>query len=64
MDYNKLIDELLNKRGIKSDQEKQEFLTPSPAGFYSPFLFSNMKGVVERIEKALQNKEKIVIYGD
>lgn len=64
MDYNKILDELLNKRGIKSDKEKREFLNPSPAGFYSPFLFSNMKEVVERIEKALINKEKIVIYGD
>lgn len=64
MDYNNRIKELLKKRGIENEKEMEDFLNPSLAGFYSPFLLFNMDKATARINKAIQEKQKIVIYGD
>ena len=64
MNKSEIIKYLLKKRGIESEKEIWDFLNPSPAGFYSPFLFSNMKAVAQRINQAIEQKQKIVIYGD
>jgi single-stranded-DNA-specific exonuclease len=56
------IDHLLNTRGIT---EKQAFLNPNYIeGVHNPFLLKDMKKTVERINKAVENNEKIGIYSD
>ena len=64
MNYKDKIFELLKKRGIESNQDVERFLNPSTADFYDPFLLLNMENAVKRINKAIKNKEKIIIYGD
>ena len=64
MDYNKLIDELLIKRGLETQEARVQFLHPTLDAFHNPFLLNNMDRAVERINIAVKNKEKIVIYGD
>jgi len=66
-DFNlpEVIVRLLAGRGIEKPDEIREFLEPYyEKGTHSPFLFSDMEKVIKRIEKARDNKEKVVIFGD
>lgn len=40
------------------------FLNPTRKDFYDPFLMPDMEIAVNRIIKAIENKEKVIIYGD
>ena len=55
---------LLVQRGIDTEQEVQQFLNPSLKDLYDPFLFPDMQKAVDRLNQALGNKERIMIYGD
>jgi len=59
-----LIKRLLYTRGIKTDKDIYEFLHPLEMELTSPTVFCDMQKATERIIKAIDNKEKIVIYGD
>lgn len=59
---NKLLSSILINRGIKEDIEV--FLNPSRKNFHDPFLMPDMNIAVERIIKAIEQQEKIIIYGD
>lgn len=59
-----LIERLLYSRGIKTEDEIKEFLNPLEMNLTSPKAFLDMEKAVERISRAIQNNEKIVIYGD
>jgi single-stranded-DNA-specific exonuclease len=56
-----VIDELLQSRGIT---DASIFLNPSFDGLHDPFSMNDMEKAVSRIKDALENKEKICIYGD
>ena len=60
----KLVSKILANRGFKEKEEIQKFLYPTRDDFYDPFLMPDMEIAVERILKAIENKEKIMIYGD
>lgn len=60
----KLIAKILANRGILEDKQIQMFLNPTRNDFYNPFLLPDMESAVERIIKAIENKEKVIIYGD
>ena len=47
-----------------SDDDIKIFLEPTRDNFYDPFLLPDMEKAVERILKAIEDKEKIVIFGD
>lgn len=55
---------LLIKRGISSAEEAKKFFKPSLSDLHDPFLMPDMDKAVERLNQALGNKEKILIYGD
>ncbi len=55
---------LLVQRGITSVKEVNDFLYPSLDDLYDPFLMPDMDKAVARLNKALGNKERILIYGD
>src|SRR3989338_6643448 len=56
---------LLSNRGIIQPEEIKEFLYPEyPRHLLDPFLFKDMKKVVERIFFAIKEKQAIVVYGD
>ena len=59
-----MITKLLLNRGITTPEKVEEFLNPSEKDLYSPFLFEEMREVVDRILRAKNNREKVVIYGD
>lgn len=56
--------QILMQRGIDSKEKFFEYTNPSLQNFRDPFLLDGMKECKERIEKAIQNNEKILIYGD
>lgn len=60
----KLLSELLVQRDIDSFEKARQFFRPALDELHDPFLMQDMGTAVERIEKALKNDEKILIYGD
>jgi len=55
---------LLVQRGVSTEEEVQKFFSPSLRHLHDPFEFPDMRIAVDRLEKALGNKEKILVYGD
>ncbi len=55
---------ILGNRGIKTVEEAKKFLHPSLKNLTDPFLLKGMKTAVDRLLRALREKEKILIYGD
>lgn len=58
------IQELLYNRGLQTEEEMEEFLSDKPKKTYDPFLLLNMEAGVDFILSAIENNEKICIYGD
>lgn len=56
--------EVLVKRGITSVDEARKFLSPSLDDLHDPFLLPDMEKAIKRIETAIGNKERILVYGD
>lgn len=59
-----IIAKLLINRGITNSEEAGYFLDFDNATISSPYIFPDMKKTVERINKAIQDKEHIVVFGD
>ncbi len=60
----KLLATIIVNKGIKTKQEIDIFLNPTRKDFHDPYLMPDMKIAVERIIKAINNKERVIIYGD
>ncbi|MFQ5454752.1 MAG: single-stranded-DNA-specific exonuclease RecJ [Nitrospirota bacterium] len=56
--------QILIKRGIIEIDDARSFLNISSSGLINPFSLEDMDKAVLRIEKAIDNNEKILIYGD
>jgi len=60
-----LILQLLYNRGITDKNAIDRFLNPDyNHHLYDPFLLPNVEKAVQRVKKAIEKKEKIVIWGD
>ncbi len=55
---------LLVQRGVETFDEAKAFFRPDLLNLHNPFLMKDMDKAVNRIEKAIANKEKILVYGD
>lgn len=55
---------LLIQRGIETFDDAKTFFRPSLDDLHDPFLMKDMDKAVSRIEKAIENKENILVYGD
>lgn len=55
---------LLVQRGIETYNEAKAFFRPSLKHLHDPYLMKDMDKAVARIEKAIANKENILVYGD
>jgi len=58
-----VIAQIIANKGLKDEQIKI-FLEPTRDNFYDPFLLPDMEKAVDRIIKAIENKEKLIIFGD
>lgn len=59
-----IMGRLLVNRGIKTAFEAQRFFRPQLNELHDPFLFRDMTKAVERLNQALLQKERILVYGD
>ena len=55
---------LLLQRGISDFERAKKFFRPEITDLHDPFLMKDMHKAVERLKKALDADEKILIYGD
>src|SRR5829696_8974435 len=60
----RMLADLLAQRGITDYESAKKFFRPSLEDLHDPFLMKDMDKAVQRMERALQNKEKILVYGD
>ena len=58
------IAHLLVIRGVTTFDEAKQFFRPDFSQFHNPFLMKDMQKAVERIQSAIANNEKILVYGD
>jgi single-stranded-DNA-specific exonuclease len=65
MDVSPLVRTLLEKRGVVGDEATERFLAPSyERDTHDPFLIPDMDRAVARILLAMQQGERIAVYGD
>lgn len=55
---------ILAQRGVNSFDSAKEFFRPELAHLHDPFLMKDMELAVDRVIRAIQNHEKILVYGD
>lgn len=61
---NKLLASILVNRNITEPEKLKIFLHPTRNDFHDPFLMPDMQKAVNRIKHAIENQEKVIIYGD
>ena len=59
-----IIATMLVQRGIETYDDAKAFFRPRLEDLHDPFLMKDMDKAVARIEKAIANKENILVYGD
>ncbi len=60
----RVLAELLVKRGVETFEQARRFFRPSLDHLYDPFLMKDMDVAVERLHAAVTSREKILVYGD
>ncbi|MDX1829753.1 MAG: single-stranded-DNA-specific exonuclease RecJ [Lutibacter sp.] len=64
LQVNTTLANLLVQRGIETYDEAKDFFRPNLANLHNPFAMKDMDLAVQRIERAINNGENILIYGD
>ncbi|MCL2382656.1 MAG: DHH family phosphoesterase [Oscillospiraceae bacterium] len=59
-----ILAKVLVNRNIINEKEVEVFLNPTREDFYDPFLMPDMEKAVDRIIKAIETSEKVIIFGD
>lgn len=63
-DFSPIVQKLLLQRGITDELQAQSFLHPDIADLHAPTLLTDMAKAGERVHQAIENNEKILIFGD
>ncbi|MCQ2066082.1 MAG: single-stranded-DNA-specific exonuclease RecJ [Bacteroidaceae bacterium] len=61
---NPLLCRLLIQRGIKNEDEARHFFNPQLSELHDPSLMPDMDVAVDRLNRAIENGERILVYGD
>ena len=56
--------QMLVARGIRTADEARVFFRPQLQGLHDPFLMKDMDRAVERLNEAMGQRERIMVYGD
>src|ERR1035437_9627859 len=60
----KVLANMLAQRGITNYEDAKKFFRPSINDLHDPFLMKDMDKAIIRMEQAIKNREKILVYGD
>ncbi|GEC71966.1 exonuclease RecJ [Flavobacterium flevense] len=58
------VAQLLVQRGIETFEEAKHFFRPSLEHLHDPYLMKDMDKAIERIKNAIENQERILVFGD
>lgn len=61
---NKTLSGILAQRGVNNFNEAKYFFRPNLSHLHNPFLMKGMQYAIDRIDKAINNNESVLIYGD
>lgn len=64
LNVDELTATLLVQRGIETFEEARQFFRPKLEDLHDPYLMKDMDKAVLRIEKAIENQERILVFGD
>ena len=64
LNVNSIVANILAQRGITNFDLAKKFFRPSLSDLHNPFLMKDMDKAVERIKRAIANKENVLVYGD
>jgi single-stranded-DNA-specific exonuclease len=64
LQINEVLARLLVLRGVHNYDEARDFFRPNIHHLHDPFLMQDMEHAIERIEQAIAQQEKILVYGD
>jgi single-stranded-DNA-specific exonuclease len=64
LNINPFLTAILLQRGINTFESARLFFRPSLEDLHDPFLMKDMAAAVDRLKKAIDTGEKILIYGD
>ncbi len=64
LSIDKALATMLVQRGITDFDEAKDFFRPQIEHLHDPFLMADMEKAVERLMEAIENGEKIMVYGD
>lgn len=64
LDVDEMIATLLLQRNIYTREEALNFFNPDLKNLHDPFEMDGMYAAIERIEKAIEKKQRILVYGD
>lgn len=64
LNIDQCLAQILVQRGVQTFEEARYFFRPLLTHLHDPFLMKDMEQAINRIVKAIQNREKILVYGD
>src|SRR5258708_29141285 len=64
LNVNSYLCAILLQRGVRSYEAAKKFFRPSLDDLHDPFLMKDMDLAVERLKRAIDAEEKILVYGD
>ncbi len=64
LQVDEIIATLLIQRGVETYEQAKTFFRPTLNDLHNPYLMKDMDKAVSRIEKAIENGENILVFGD
>ena len=64
LNIDEVLASLLVQRGISDFDQARAFFRPQLESLHNPFLMKDMDKAIVRIKEAIDNQEKVLIYGD
>lgn len=64
INVNPTLANMLINRGVEGFEQAKDYFRPVLSQLHDPFLMQDMEAAVIRIEKAILNQERIMVYGD
>jgi single-stranded-DNA-specific exonuclease len=64
INVNPTLANMLINRGVERFEQAKDYFRPVLSQLHDPYLMQDMEAAVNRIEKAVQNQERIMVYGD